>query len=86
MQFRPKFALMILAVIFAALCIMLVVALFMGGGDSGVDEDNSNVDSNTAHVVGVDHSSVGSWPDALGREDVDPVLAVRAGPGDVGEP
>ena len=52
MLFRPKFALMILAVIFDALGIMLVVDLFMGGGDSGVDEDNSTVDRNTAHDVG----------------------------------
>ena len=52
MLFRPKFALMILAVILDALGIMLVVDLFMGGGDSGVDEDNSTVDRNTAHDVG----------------------------------
>ena len=52
MQFRPRFALIVLAVIFVALGIMLVVAVFMGGGDSVVDEDNSEVDSNSARVVG----------------------------------
>ena len=52
MQFTPRFALIILAVIFAALGIMLVVALSLDGGDNVVDEDNSDVESNTARVVG----------------------------------
>jgi hypothetical protein len=51
MQLRHKLVVITLGVLFAALGIMLLIGLLLRGDDTPTDKNNSDVDSNTSHVV-----------------------------------
>jgi hypothetical protein len=52
MQLRHKVVVIVLGVLFAALGIMLLIGLLLRGDSTPTDKNNSDVDSNTSHVVG----------------------------------